>query len=132
MILKIILSIYFIINVFLTGMWYEADLSGRNWNRYKLPWLTIPFVFLVQLSFSLLAIIIDWILEGGDWLFTYFQVAFFWQYLFTKKYHNMHPDALADYQARWGRILIKPKTLRGKILQYCLKLVFKRNNYTPA
>lgn len=117
MTLQIIITIYFLINAFFAGYVY-CDESKFN---SKVVLFAIVGAFILIYGIVLTAI---------DALEPTFQFKFFFDFLFTKKWHNVDKERLALLNS----YAKKKTTWWPSHLTYrlCMWMINKRNNYTPS
>ena len=120
--------IYLGINLFLAG-YYFADTYTWSSNRLKtiLSCIGIALFGCILIVMYLLAILF---LKVFSYPLRYFQVIFFIEYIFTKKWHNL-PKYKLEKVTKYMESMVEKQgnTLRVRILLYCTKLINKRNNY---
>lgn len=117
--MRLILEIYFGINLFLAGIQFgDIDLENTVGRRI--------LIIAIVLLFGTLFFAIDVILTPIRRIGTFFQISFFWQYLIRGNFKDLTTEQLE----RVNEISdMKENNIEGRIYKYCTELVNKRNNY---
>lgn len=117
---RILLEIYFGLNLFIAGI----DYGSRDSSDSR---LVIILATVINLLFSIIIYILQYIVVFIKWIVNLFQLNFFFKFLFTKKFNNLSQEKLKEMN-NWGEHW-KKKTLTNRLRRLSVKLVNKRNNY---
>ncbi len=116
MIYIILGNIYFIINAFVVGTYWDEYSNNRLL-------LLFPAFFAVPLG------IVGILLGILKRIYDFYQIGFFIEFYFTKKWNNFTPEKLLQINSN-TKIYFNENTLKHKIYRFCIHLVNKRNNYS--
>lgn len=108
--------IYASVSIFLTGYQMGDAFCGVEAKHYR-SFLLSLFVYPIIIIPVYIA---DFLLVIFSKIDGIFQITFFFEYLFTKKYQNLNKKQLSNVQSQAGQSLIK---------DFCIKIINKRNNY---
>lgn len=100
----------------------EGDFESREW--YVAPFVAL----LVALTYAWL-LLLQWMVDGLRAIDSYFNVRFFWCYLFNRKALLRDREEL-DYKVQLGKHRNSGR-LSHRIYRYGLKLLLRLNNYEP-
>lgn len=116
---------YMTVNVFVAGMYFgesRDEIDGKS----DLLW--VVFGCVVAALFGAPVLLFAIARQLWEDHSSALQIRFFISYLFTRKWHNMTED-----QLRWMNQTAKEgNSIRARVWRYGLRLINKRNGYTPA
>lgn len=110
-----LLCIYFLINGFFAGYIFNDDS----------PWYNVVTASLFG-CFILLYLPIDYIAKET---IDFFQLKFWWSYLFTHGWRDLDKEKLHDLNVSTKKYNTS-NSVKDKIFRYCIELINNRNNYT--
>ena len=122
---ELLIAIYFILNIFTTGIYVGKYLSNPEEETYN-PLSLIAMLLLAGILFFIMAKIDDIRLNLGDLL----QIGFLWKFYCTKEFSNMEIKEIETMNSYRDLKAINGK-LRAFMWNYCIDLVNKRFKYTP-
>lgn len=128
--MRIILELYFAINMFLAGYYLADKYTFNNGITEKLScilWCIGTMLFGgIYVSITFICVFIMMSLKTLDDIF---QIRFFISYFLTKKYDNLKRHQLDTVNRITLNVRTK-NTIKDRIYRYCTTLINKRNNYT--
>ncbi len=120
-IITIAAVIYFGINIFFAGMYYEDEGFAFTTKREKI--ILIFIVSLLIFLYLLIAITL-FLKDFLEKLFTKLELRFWWSFFFTKKFRNMTLKEKEDLEKHRR----KPTSLRNRYRNWCIDVCLKRKS----
>jgi hypothetical protein len=118
--------IYFGINAFTAGYFLSYYHEHPNYSKIYKFVLYAAAIFI--LLWGCLILFGYFLYNTFVYIREFFQICFFFNFYFTKKYTNLSEEKLGGM----NKVIIEfnnTNTMRDKIIRYCMSLVNKRNGY---
>lgn len=121
------LWIYFLVNAFMAGVSLgKSHGFGETKKERIITILSIVVALFAAVPFNIIA----WTWEGLKALDHHFQLRFFWQYWFTKRWDFIREDELKR-RNNITRTHFNGKSIHNRMYRYCMRLINRRNGFIP-